>query len=128
MMSYLIDTNVLIWYAKDAPQLPTTFRTLFLRNDFVFWISVVSLWEITIKASRGDLEIIGDLNIFLKSRITELGFKILPVTTEHLITLHALPFHHKDPFDRLIVAQSLTEKLPLLYTDKIFETYFTEEA
>lgn len=123
-MQYLVDTNVLLWHATDDRRLPDEFRDILETYSNELYVSIVSLWEITIKSSRGDLDLIGDIGVFIDQQVRRTGFKILPIRTEHLLTLRQMPFHHKDPFDRLIVAQSLVEELPLLYTDKVFEHYF----
>lgn len=123
-MRYLVDTNVFLWYSEGDNRLSQSNKAILFNSQNTVWLSIVSLWEITIKVSRGDLLPDYDLGRYFQSRVLDAGFKILPIQTTHLLTLRTLPFHHKDPFDRLIVAQSLAEKLPLLYTDKIFEHYF----
>jgi len=70
------------------------------------------------------LQQIGDFDEFITQKFRATGFKVLPIRTNHLLTLRELPFHHKDPFDRLIIAQCLTEDLELLYTDDFFAPYF----
>ena len=121
---YLIDTNIFLWHLENDPRLPKEFAKI-IGNPFIeIWISVVSLWEITIKSSRGNLEQIGNFDDFMTRQFNATGFRILPIRTKHLLTLRVLPFHHKDPFDRLIIAQSLTDNLELLYTDDVFSLYF----
>ncbi len=124
MMRYLLDTNVLLWHATADQRLPEKYRSLLASYFDTFYVSIASLWEITIKVSRGNLELVGNIEEFIQCRVVDTGFHILPIRTEHLTTLRRLPFHHKDPFDRLIISQGLSEQLPILYTDKAFEAYF----
>ena len=121
---YLIDTNIFLWHLENDPQLSAKFAKIIGDSLVEIWISVVSLWEITIKASIGKLEQISDFDEFMNQKFRATGFKILPIRTAHLLKLRELPFHHRDPFDRLIIAQSLTENLELLYTDDFFVPYF----
>ncbi len=122
---FLIDTNIFLWHMEDDPSLPKGYRSIIDNIDVEIWVSIVSFWEITIKTARGDLEQIGDFDEFVNVKFVSTGFHVLPIRIDHLVTLRRLPFYHKDPFDRLIIAQSLTEKLPLLHTDEKFEKYFS---
>ena len=121
---YIIDTNIFLWHLDDDPRLPAEFAEIIGDSLVEIWISIASLWEITVKSSQGKLQQIGDFNEFITQKFRATGFKILPIRTSHLLTLRTLPFHHKDPFDRLIIAQSLTENLELLFTDDVFARYF----
>ena len=122
---YLIDTNIFLWHLENDPLLPAEFAKIIGNSLVEIWISVASLWEITIKSSLGKLQQIGVFDKFITQKLMATGFKILPIRTHHLLTLRNLPFHHKDPFDRLIIAQCLTENLELLYTDDFFAQYFS---
>jgi PIN domain nuclease of toxin-antitoxin system len=87
------------------------------------YISVVSLWEIAIKISLGKLNLSGSFDSIVPAQIKLNGFEILPISMEHLISISSLPFHHRDPFDRLIISQSIVEKMPVVGRDPLFDLY-----
>jgi PIN domain nuclease of toxin-antitoxin system len=122
-MRYLLDTNIFLWYIAGDMKLPDNHLKIIddLENDI--WLSVASLWEITIKVSKGTLDIDDDLENFFKINVLDAEIGVLQIEPSHLVYLHRLPFLHRDPFDRLIFAQSMIEKLAFLYTDKIFDEY-----
>ena len=84
---------------------------------------MVFLWEIAIKIRTGKLNTIGSSVAYIRDEMNAYGMKLLPVRYEHILDLESLPSHHGDPFDRLLIAQALTEKLPILSPDKIFRVY-----
>ncbi len=86
------------------------------------FISIVSLWEIAIKTSLGKLEIAIDIPSMIE-KIEQNGFSILPVFPEHTICVSTLPFHHRDPFDRMLIAQTITEKIKIVSKDGAFDDY-----
>ena len=90
-------------------------------NDVL--VSIVSLWEIAIKTSLGKLAIPQPFAEFIPKQIFENQFDILSISIEHLAQVTTLPFHHRDPFDRLLIAQSLTENISIVGRDPVFETY-----
>ena len=112
-MNLLLDTHILIWAIQDNPKLPSQIRTLILSADRVA-ISIASLWECSIKIGLNKLEM--DLEKIM-GKIESLGFEILPIKPEHLVQLMKLPMIHRDPFDRLLVAQAKTEPLLLQTVD-----------
>ena len=120
-MRVLVDTQALLWWLVDSDRLGTRARRIFMSETPV--ISPVVLWEIAIKTSLGKLsadvaEICGV--------VTEQGFERLNVSDRHMINLQALPFHHRDPFDRMLIVQSETESLPLLTSDAKIALYGIE--
>jgi PIN domain nuclease of toxin-antitoxin system len=119
---FLIDTNTFIWLIEDDPKLPDSSKRLIdnLNNDI--FISIASLWEMAIKISIGKLKLLG----VLAQAIDELyarNIRILPIDSLHILRVQSLPFHHKDPFDRIIIAQSLTENITLISIDGFFDSY-----
>ena len=115
-MSYLLDTHTFLWFMDGAPQLPFSTRELIERAEDIY-ISIASFWEMTIKNSRGKLSLprsILETMIFCEE---ELGFSILAIRDIHLETLRALPWFHKDPFDRLIISQAISEDMTLVSVD-----------
>ncbi len=115
-MKLLLDTHIALWAITDYPKLSHRARELITTPRNLVWLSAVSIWEISIKHSlgRGDMPISGlDALEFFR----QAGYRMLPVSPEHAAAVEALPSHHTDPFDRLLVAQSLTEPLRLLTHD-----------
>ena len=121
-MKLLLDTHVALWAVSDDPRLTPKARELIATQRNLIWVSAVSIWEIAIKhgLGRGDMPISGSeaLEYFRQS-----GYRMLPVSPEHAAAVEALPAHHQDPFDRLLVAQSLTEPLRLLTHDTTVARY-----
>jgi PIN domain nuclease of toxin-antitoxin system len=122
MASYLLDTHTLIWYAGDDPRLPPSIAALIADPTARIVVSRVSLWEITIKESLGKLLLPLPYAQWMRS-ILDYDFQILGISDEHLQCLHGLPYHHRDPFDRLLIAQALTESLTLVSRDAKFASY-----
>ena len=121
-MRYLVDTQSFIWFVEDDARLPTHIRTLMEKRGNQLLISIASLWEMTIKISLSKLVLSGDIKAML-DKVIENGFIILPVEPKHLITLSMLGFIHRDPFDRIVISQSISEDIPLISSDDIFDQY-----
>ncbi len=111
-MRLLLDTHTLLWFATGAPLADRT-RALIERGDSEVCISVVTPWEIAIKQAKGKLSVRGDLRQF----VVDADIDVLPVTWEHTERAGALPMHHGDPFDRMLVAQAQCEGLSLVTGD-----------
>ena len=118
-MKLLLDTHILLWVMQDAPQLGRPARRL-LNDAEAIYVSSVSLWEITIKSALGKLRV--DQNEF-DAQLEKIGFAPLPVTWAHTRRLRKLPLLHGDPFDRMLVAQAMSEPLHLLTRDAVLKTY-----
>ena len=121
-MNNLVDTHALIWFLNGDNELTDNAKKAIEEKDAINFISIVSLWEIAIKISIGKLE----LKIpFAKisEQLENNGFQILPVTFEDTLLLSTLPFHHRDPFDRIIISQSFNNKLRIISKDKFFDAY-----
>jgi PIN domain nuclease of toxin-antitoxin system len=116
----LLDTNALIWWLSDDPRLGAKAKQIIAREDTEILVSVVSLWEITMKNRVGKLEYVG--SDFLDD-LTDEGIDPLQVSVAHLLDLEALDFHHKDPFDHLILAQAMAEGARVLTSDKEMTLY-----
>lgn len=123
MVRYLVDTNILLWYLQNDIRLPKGHYRAIIDPESDVYVSIASLWEITIKCSKGILQLDISLDSLFNTYVEGAGFRILPVEKAHLLVLNGIPFHHRDPFDRLIYAQSLAENMTFLYTDKIFDQY-----
>lgn len=119
-MRLLLDTHVLIWCLSGDRQLPPATAELIRNPATDVYFSAVSIWEVAIKSALGKMR--ADANAILKNLADE-GFKELPVMARHAVATMTLPMHHRDPFDRLLVAQSRMESLRLLTDDRIMALY-----
>lgn len=121
-MNVLLDTHIALWAVQDSPLLTARAREIILSPSSTIYVSAASLWEISIKFSlgRGDMPISGKEAL---AYFREAGYRILAIEPEHTIEAENLPPHHKDPFDRLLVAQALTEPLRLLTHDPLVSRY-----
>ena len=122
-MRLLLDTHVLIW-AMDAPARLTGPATTALQdpaNDLL--LSAASVWEMAIKVGQKKLALSLPYKRWMEQAIAALGLRILPITVEYADRLTALPSHHKDPFDRLIIAQALVEGVRVVCADAAFDAY-----
>lgn len=122
-MKCLLDTHTLLWAVNDSPQLSSTVRTLLEDEDNDLFSSIASLWEIAIKLSSGKLTLDFPFLELAKQKTVQYGVTLLAITPMHLDRVAALPFHHRDPFDRLIVAQCLSEGIPVLSRDGMLDAY-----
>ncbi len=119
---YLVDTHTLIWSFENNKKLPQTTKNIIDDTNNDIFVSIASLWEMAIKISIGKL----DLSVSLTQLTKDVALKniqILPVNSSHVLKVENLPFHHKDPFDRIIIAQSLTENITLISVDGVFDSY-----
>jgi len=122
MIKYLLDTHVVLWIAENSPMLSESAKAAVLDKSAEKYVSIASAWEIAVKLGTNKLSILGGLPEFFKI-LDENGFKILPVEREYLLQLGQLPDHHKDPFDRLLVATSIVENITLITADEQIKKY-----
>lgn len=120
-----MDTHTLLWYLDSHSALPQNLA-LSLDNSSRIVVSIVSLWEITIKSSLGKIELSFSLEQIRDKVSSDKKFQVLDVSFDHLIGLSKLPHHHGDPFDRLLIAQAMTENLPIVSADRYFHIYPTQ--
>ena len=121
-MRLLLDTHVALWAITDHPGLSAKARELILAPDSTIWVSAVTVWEISIKSSlgRGDMPVSGKRAL---EHFRQAGYRLLAVEPEHAAAVEELPGHHQDPFDRLLVAQALSEGMRLLTHDSMVARY-----
>jgi len=119
----LLDTHTFLWWVSDAPELSVTARKAISDSDNECFLSIASCWEMAIKSSLGKLRLTKPVERFVHDLITENGFRLLTIELRHAAKVEALPFHHRDPFDRLLLAQAITEKLTMVSADSIFSSY-----
>jgi PIN domain nuclease of toxin-antitoxin system len=122
-MRALFDTHAFLWWIGNDPRLSTRAREIIADDGNAIVLSAVSAWEIAIKASLGRFAIRGDIAAFVNSNVTASGFEVLPLLIEHALRVASLPDHHRDPFDRALVAQAQVEDLALLTTDRAISRY-----
>ena len=123
MTSLLLDTHSALWFLWDDPQLSGVAKSLIESPGNLKLVSIASCWEIAIKASMGKLDLGESSQSFLSRELARNSFGILPITLEHATAVESLTKHHRDPFDRLLVAQAVAEKLILVSRDTIFDQY-----
>ena len=122
-MKLLLDTHAFLWFIEGNQNLSLTAKNAIESPTNQRYLSIASLWEIAIKVSIGKLEICMNLTELVNREVYGNAINLLEIQSQHLDILAALPFHHKDPFDRLILAQGLTEKMPIITKDNLFANY-----
>jgi len=119
----LLDTQCWLWMAAFPEKLSARTRELVTANDHALYLSAASAWEIAIKHSRGKLQLPESPEQYVMSRCDRLRTEPLPIDHSHALRVAALPSHHRDPFDRVLVAQAQIEGLPILTGDPVFRLY-----
>ena len=122
-MSLLLDTHALLWWLADSPQLGRTARVAIADPAAPVWVSTATLWEVAIKTALGRLEIGGAPADILPPALERSGFRTLPIAADHALAADALPPHHADPFDRMLIAQASLDGLRLVSADREFSAY-----
>lgn len=122
-MRVLLDTHAFLWFVLGDPQLSRRARRHIEDPGNDKLISPASYWEIAIKISLNKYTLSQPYEIFLQRAITDNGFIILPIEPRHTNALITLPFHHRDPFDRLIIGQAIVEQISIITNDKAFASY-----
>ncbi len=122
-MRILMDTHAFLWFIEGDNRLSMNARSIIEYKQYQKLLSIASLWEMSIKASLNRLELKTTFPNLIQNYVYRNCFNILAINAEHLEQLRTLPFYHKDPFDRLIIAQSLTENIPILTKDELFKHY-----
>jgi PIN domain nuclease of toxin-antitoxin system len=127
-MNILLDTHVFLWWITDDAQLSATARRLITDSGNILYWSAASSWEIAIKYALGRLPLPEKPEQFLTEELEKNRIESLPITDGHAFHAGRLPRHHKDPFDRMLIAQARTDSLLLLSCDSIFNLYDVETA
>ena len=121
-MKLLLDTHLLLWAAEGSEHLPQSAKTLMSNPENELIFSVASLWEIVIKCGLGRTDFRVDPYL-LRRGLLDNGYRELPILSEHAVTISTLPMIHKDPFDRLLIAQAIVEGITLLTSDTYVAKY-----
>jgi PIN domain nuclease of toxin-antitoxin system len=123
-MKVLVDTHTFLWDLDDDPRSSRRARDFLSSDEHELVFSLVSLWEIAIKIRIGKLNTIGSSVAYIRDEMDNYSMELLPIRYEHILRLESLPHDkHADPFDRLLIAQALTESLPILTGDRAFQQY-----
>lgn len=122
MKKYLLDTHTLIWFLEGDSQISPLAKSLVLDTDNQLFVSMASLWEMAIKTSIGKLTLTQPLEEIIKRLPLEF-MELLPIEVPHILAIQNLPFHHKDPFDRILIAQTITENIEIISIETIFDQY-----
>jgi len=123
MTSLLLDTHTMLWFFWDDQQLSPQAKALIEDSNNRKLVSIASCWEIAIKVGCRKLDLGEPSRSFLPREIARNRFEVLPISVDHVTMVEGLVMHHRDPFDRLLVAQAMIEALPLVSADSVFEQY-----
>lgn len=122
-MRLLLDTHVFLWWIADAPELSTKARKAIANGGNECFVSLASCWEMAIKASLGKLQLSQSIERFVPEQLAANGFRLLGLDFSHVSRTETLPYHHRDPFDRLLVAQALTDNLAVVSVEAVMSRY-----
>ena len=122
-MRILLDTHTFLWFCQGSDHLGETVRQTIEEDTNLPLLSIVSIWEIAIKVSLGKLHLQQPFETLIPLLLKQNGIELLHVDIKHLFPLVNLPFHHRDPFDRLLIAQAMQERIPIVSMDAVFDSY-----
>ncbi|NER48815.1 MAG: type II toxin-antitoxin system VapC family toxin [Symploca sp. SIO1A3] len=122
-MNLLLDTHVLIWLSLTPERISERVTNLLMDETNLWFLSIASVWEMQIKLQLGKLSLNLPLPELIASQQETNGLQLLPIELNHIFMLENLPQFHRDPFDRLLIAQAITEQIPLLSIDTVFDHY-----
>ena len=121
-MKALLDTHTFLWAIAEEGKLSRRAQQIYTGSNDL-WLSVASLWEILIKVQAGKLPLPEPAGPYLVRKLSQNRIEVLPITLDHVLKTESLPFHHRDPFDRMIIAQGIEEKRPIVTADPLFGRY-----
>ncbi len=122
-MKLLLDTHALLWFLLNDEKLSRNAKSIIADSSNAIFVSPASYWEIAIKISLGKYLLNQPFADFIEQELTKNEFSILPITIQHAAIVCTLPFHHRDPFDRLLIAQAIVDNIPMLSNDTAFDKY-----
>ena len=120
---FLLDTQTFLFVAQDLSSLSSRAKAALLNKDHFLFLSLISLWEIQIKIAVKKLVLFKPLQETLQQAVTDLGLELLPIQLSHIYGLNDFPLHHRDPFDRLLIAQALNENMQVIGNDSHWDAY-----
>lgn len=124
-MKLLVDTHAFLWFMAGDARLSASARDALEDDDAEWWVSAASVWEMTIKWSLGRLTLPGTADEYIADKVQS-GLRVLSIDWMHAAAVARLPFHHRDPFDRLLIVQAQTERLAVVTADPVFAKYGVE--
>ena len=127
-MNLLLDTCTFLWYVTSDDSLSATASGLISDPNNVSYVSIATIWEMAIKSKTGKLEIYAPFAQFIDAALLSNSFRIRSISVAHLKRVAVLPLVHRDPFDRLLAAQSLVEDLPIITNDRTFDAYHVQRV
>lgn len=122
-MRILLDTHTFLWAGISPEKLSKTASDLFLDSRHDLYLSIASIWEMAIKCSLGKLIFHKPIEAYILDALQENAIQLLNIDFRHVMRVSSLPFHHRDPFDRLLISQALEEKIAMLSCDNVFDAY-----
>ena len=122
-MNVLLDTHAFLWWVTNDPRLSTTASEVIAEGDNLIYLSTATAWEIAIKARLGRLRLPADPDTFIRRQLELNSFQVLPIELSHALHVFTLPDHHRDPFDRILIAQTQVESLILVTADVLMRRY-----
>ena len=125
-MRQLLDTHTFLWYITDNPKLSRRSLERIQNEENDNLLSLASVWEMAIKQSIGKLRFNLPLDVFIPQQLQVNEMQLLDIQLSHVAEIATLPLHHRDPFDRLLIAQAMVEQIPILGTDSFFDAYAIE--
>lgn len=125
-MKALLDTHAFLWWTADDPRLSPRVRDLVCDGANEFLLSVASVWELIIKSQLGKLELPNAPGRYIPDRLSRYAIGSLGIELTHVLRIEELPMHHRDPFDRILIAQSQVENLPIVTADSLIAQYAVE--
>jgi PIN domain nuclease of toxin-antitoxin system len=125
-MKALLDTHVFLWWITDDGRISKHARAIIQDTKNELYLSAASAWEIAIKAALGRIRVHEDLNLFMTQQMNKNGIAALPINVNHALGVYTLPDLHRDPFDRLLVAQAKQEGMPIITADEWIKRYDVE--
>jgi PIN domain nuclease of toxin-antitoxin system len=125
-MKLLLDTHVFLWWNEASPRLSKQAHSLISDPENTLYLSVVSVWEVILKEGTGKLKLPSAAAVYIPARLAHYRFEVLPLGLGHVLAVGTLPTHHRDPFDRMLVAQAEVERLPILTHDPQIRKYNVE--
>jgi len=124
-MKAILDTHTFLWAIADDKRLSPQAKRVYA-GPHDLWLSLASVWEILLKVQSGKLPLPEPAGPYLVKKLGQNRIEVLPITLDHVLEIENLPLHHRDPFDRMLVAQSIHERMPLVTADPLFEKYPVE--
>ena len=123
-MNCLLDTSAFLWYVSAHKDLSTQAKTIIADSNNSVYLSLASIWEIAIKFRAGKLELVPPpFSVWIDHELASNSFRLLDINVLHLKRVAELPLNHRDPFDRLLIAQSQVEDMPVITNDAAFDSY-----